>query len=303
MKKKLAIMMAAVFALGAFAACGSGSTEEASAVSKQTETPTPTATSTPTETPTPTPEETFDMELGEKTDTSLEIKLTNSTGKNIKNISLVYSASAEEPATLIEEGNVWSDGGVVLLYCEPTKEADEIEQTETVDASEGTDFAIAETCQAVLTWEDDTTYTLTVFPVKDMEECEIKSEDDVVFVEYTSLSTDEAVSTKEAEKAVLDAAAAQAQAEADAAAAQAQAEAEAAAQAQAEAEAAAQAAAAQAEAEAAAQVQAEAEAAAQAAAAQAAAEAAAAAQAQTAQQAAAQQAASQAQQSVEGCLN
>ena len=81
-----------------------------------------------------------------------------------------------------------------------------------------------------LTFEDQTSLILTAFPFGDVEEAQICLEDEVAFVQYESLSSEELVSTKEAELRIKEEAAAQAQAEAEAAAAaQAQAEAEAAA--------------------------------------------------------------------------
>ena len=218
-----------------------------------------------------------------------KVVLENKTGKDIVGFSIKDSSMTEFPENMLEENDIFENDEKRNLFYDATSAVKAAENQET--GEDGSAKVLNPQMDIQLTFEDQTSLILTAFPFGDVEEAQICLEDEVAFVQYESLASEELVSTKEAELRIKT--------EAEAAA-QAQAEAEAAAAAQAEAEAAAQA---QAEAEAAAQAQAEAEAAA---AAQAEAEAAAAAQAQAEAEAAAaeQQEAQQSQDNLgAGCVN
>ena len=290
MKKKYLLAVLCLTAVLAVAGCGNEKKEEAE--------------STPT--PTPTQEaETLEMtetpEVGEKTDTSQSIQLTNETGTEVTSVWLRVSGQEEWGEELVQGSFTISEAESFNLNYEPQETAED----GTTAPVEAWDLSVG--------YEDGSYVVMNQVDLQAVTEMTMCWEDDVAFVKYQDPDTQEEVSTKEDEIARQQAAAeaaAQAQAEAEAAEkaaqeeAQRQAEEEAAAQAEAEAAAAAQAQA-EAEAAAAAQAQAEAEAAA-AAQAQAEAEAAAAAQAQAEAEAAAAAAAQQQQQQQqqeENCAN
>ena len=181
-----------------------------------------------------------------------KVVLENKTGKGIVGFSIKDSSMTEFPENMLEENDIFENDEKRNLFYDATsamKAAENLEKGE-----DGSAKVLNPQMDIQLTFEDQTSLILTAFPFGDVEEAQICLEDEVAFVQYESLASEELVSTKEAELRIKT------EAEAEAAA-QAQAEAEAAAQAQAEAEAAA-AAQAEAEAAAAAQAQAEAEAAA-----------------------------------------
>ncbi len=290
MKKKYLLAVLCLTAVLAVAGCGNEKKEEAE--------------STPT--PTPTQEaETLEMtetpEVGEKTDTSRSIQLTNETGAEVTSVWLRVSGQEEWGEELVQGSFTIPEAESFNLNYEPQETAED----GTTAPVEAWDLSVG--------YEDGSYVVMNQVDLQAVTEMTMCWEDDVAFVKYQDPDTQEEVSTKEDEIARQQAAAeaaAQAQAEAEAAEkaaqeeAQRQAEEEAAAQAEAEAAAAAQAQA-EAEAAAAAQAQAEAEAAA-AAQAQAEAEAAAAAQAQAEAEAAAAAAAQQQQQQQqqeENCAN
>ena len=178
--------------------------------------------------------------IGVEKDSEFQVKLTNSTAKNITGISVKSSDEAEYPANMLKEADVFKDKESRLLCYTAPKAA------ETPADAKATDKVLEPAYDIQLTFEDGTTAVLHSFPFGDVKEGEICMED-VAYLKYTSVASKEKVDTKGAEQAV-----------------KAQAEAEAAAKAAAEAQAAAEAAAAeQAAAEAAAAEQAAAEAAAQ----------------------------------------
>ena len=248
MKKKYLLAVLCLTAVLAVAGCGNEKKEEAE--------------STPT--PTPTQEaETLDMtetpEVGEKTDTSRSIQLTNETGAEVTSVWLRVSGQEEWGEELVQGSFTIPEAESFNLNYEPQETAED----GTTAPVEAWDLSVG--------YEDGSYVVMNQVDLQAVTEMTMCWEDDVAFVKYQDPDTQEEVSTKEDEIARQQAAAeAAAQAEAEAAAAaqaQAEAEAAAAAQAQAEAEAAAAAQAqAEAEAAAAAQAQAEAEAAAAAAA-------------------------------------
>ena len=251
MKKKYLLAVLCLTAVLAVAGCGNEKKEEAE--------------STPT--PTPTQEaETLEMtetpEVGEKTDTSRSIQLTNETGAEVTSVWLRVSGQEEWGEELVQGSFTIPEAESFNLNYEPQETAED----GTTAPVEAWDLSVG--------YEDGSYVVMNQVDLQAVTEMTMCWEDDVAFVKYQDPDTQEEVSTKEDEIARQQAAAeaaAQAQAEAEAAEkaaqeeVQRQAEEEAAAQAEAEAAAAAQAQA-EAEAAAAAQAQAEAEAAAAAAA-------------------------------------
>lgn len=194
--------------------------------------------------------------IGDKTDSSFEVKLTNGTGQDITGFSIKDSDESQYPANLLKsEDKFAKDETRVIYYTAKTKK----------DAATETGKVLPIEYTVQLTFADSTVSELHAFPFEDMKEGKISIEDKMAYVTYKSTNSKEEVSTLEAEKAVKAQADAKSKSEADAAAAaaaaQAQAEADAAAAAQAQADAdAAAAAQAQAAADAAAAAQAQAEA-------------------------------------------
>ena len=257
MKKKLVVLiLGGVLCIMAVGGCQG---ENAGADT----TPTPTVTETPTPTPTETPLKTIGTESD--SDSSFSVRLMNNTGLDITGFAVKKTEDAEYPENMLaqndifaadEERNLYYDSGVV-----PGSES--VQDTTSVAETEGEagEKALTQGYDIMLTFSDGSTLELNSFPFEDIEEGELCVEDGVAFVKYTSVSTQQEVSTKEAQLAVKS----QKEAEAAAAAeeAQRQAEAAAAAEAQRQAEAeAAEEAQRQAEAEAAAEAQRQAEAAA-----------------------------------------
>ena len=268
MKKKLvALILGVLLCAMAVGGC-QGESNGADAAS--------TPTATPTSTPTPTPTEAPVKAIGTESDSEsvFKVRLTNSTGLDITGISVKKTEDTEYPENMLvqddifvgnEKRDLYYDSGVI-----PTQEATQEDVAETEgDAGQK---ALTQGYDIMLNFSDGSSLELNSFPFDDIEEGELCVEDGVAFVKYTSVNTQQEVSTKEAQLAVKAqkeaeaAAAAEAQRQAEAAAAaeaQRQAEAEAAAaaeaQRQAEAEAAAEAQR-QAEAEAAAEAQRQAEA-------------------------------------------
>ena len=166
-----------------------------------------------------------------------KVTLENKTGKDIVGVSVKDSSMTDYPANMLPEGEVFTIDERRYLYYNSTTAG----QTADVQSVEGDpDEKLLEMQMDVqLTFADATTLVLTAFPFGDIEEGQVCLEDEVAFIQYKSVSTEEALSTKEAELAIKAAAAeAQRQAE-EAAAAEAQRQAEAAAEAQRQAEAAA----------------------------------------------------------------
>lgn len=284
MKRKIAVLTLAVMIGTSFAACqGSSTAQTSQSLSSESK----------SESVTATPEATKAAEelitIGTKADNFYEVKLVNKTGKDIKGVYVKTTSQAEFADNLIAENVVWeNEKKADIFYAEKKAEDDTADanaaSTETVvSGSSSQEFALEDGYDIKLIFSDDTEYILHAFPCDDIEEGEvcIDSTENVAYLKYNSISTNEAIETKEAEIAtkknaeaaavtvtVTEVADANAQQDADAQAeaeARAQAEAQAQADAQAAAEAQAQAEAeARAQAEAAARAQAEAEAAAQA---------------------------------------
>lgn len=170
--------------------------------------------------------------IGAEEEGAYKIRLTNHTGMDIK--AVIVGAIEEEKSSdnlLAAEDVFVADEERYLYYkpvLEPEKETPE-GQTEEADDEETLDVS----CDVQLILADDSVYVLHAFPFEDMEEAELVLEDNVIYLKYTSISTQELIETKETELAIKaqQEAEVQKQAEAEAAAAVArqQAEAEAAA--------------------------------------------------------------------------
>lgn len=165
-------------------------------------------TVTPTETPTPTPTPTEEVlkTIGEKDAQSKEMKLTNNTGKDIKGVSVKKMEDTEFVENLLTENDVYTNGEKRYLYIKT-------EDAEVSSEAAEDEKVITPGYDVQLIFTDDTSMVLHAFPIDDLAEGEICIDSEVAFLKYTSVSTGQAVETKEAELSI------KAQEEAEAAAA------------------------------------------------------------------------------------
>lgn len=149
--------------------------------------------------------------IGTKTDQSYEVLLKNSTGKDVKGISIKTSDKTEYPANMMKSDQVLKNGETAQLYYTPEKAARE--------STADTDKAINVVYNVQLTLADDSTLELSSLGFDDIKkDVELCFEDDVVFAKYASKASGDEVSTKEQELGVKAQKEAQAAAEAKAAA-------------------------------------------------------------------------------------
>lgn len=164
--------------------------------------------------------------IGTESKDAFKVELKNSTAKNITGVSVKLTEETEYPANMLANGDVFAvDESRNLYYTAPAAAE---ETAETADAS-ADEKVLTQGYDIQLTFEDGTTAELHSFPFEDMEAGEICFADEVAYLSYTSVATEDKVETKEAELAVKAAKEAEAQKAAEEAAA-----AEAAAQAAAE---------------------------------------------------------------------
>ncbi len=138
--------------------------------------------------------------IGEEftTEEGFSVKLKNNTGLEIVGVSVKLSEDTEFPANMLAEEDVFAVEEERMLYVANTVE-DEAE--ETIDADEK---LLTQGYDIQLTFADESVKVLHGFPFEDIAEGEICLEDEVAFVKYVSVSTNENVSTKEAELAVKE---------------------------------------------------------------------------------------------------
>jgi len=130
-------------------------------------------------------------ENSEKSETGkYEVTLINSTGKDIKEISVKTGSESEYPANILE--SILEDSAeTVIEYTAPDSNI-VVEDSDTPVISE--EYLIK------IVFDDDTNAELHQFPFGDIEKGEIIFDDDTVYVKYTSVSTGDEISTLEAEK-------------------------------------------------------------------------------------------------------
>ena len=157
---------------------------EAEATKEPTKEPTKEATPTPTQAPAATEYKT----IGEKTADALEIKVTNNTGKNVTAVS-IKGDEPEYPASMLPAGEVFANGETRLLYCK---------SLETVMVDGKATFAIQ---TMKLDFDDNTSAELNSLAYDDLQDVSIKLDGNVAYVEYVSKTTQQPISTWEAEKA------------------------------------------------------------------------------------------------------
>ncbi|WP_295216966.1 hypothetical protein [Ruminococcus sp.] len=134
-------------------------------------------------------------------DTVFAVHLINATGQSITGVSIKKDSQENFSDNLLGENDVFLEKEERVLYYN------------TADSSEGTDDAADATYTVLLTFEEGTTAELHQFPFDDMESGQIKSEDSVAFLVYTSLESGIEISTKEEELDLIEEIAAQKEAE------------------------------------------------------------------------------------------
>ncbi|HAE53110.1 MAG TPA: hypothetical protein DCG30_07645, partial [Ruminococcus sp.] len=134
--------------------------------------------------------------LGEDKEGDLvhKVTLTNSTGKNISEFAVKADFETVYPQNMIPDDSVFgTQAPVTLVYESPEIPPDEIFYFDGVTPTITTEYSIK------IIFEDGTKAELHSFPFNDCYEAVIMYEDDVAFIEYTSLYAGSLVNTKESE--------------------------------------------------------------------------------------------------------
>ncbi len=202
MKNKIlaAVLLAAM--LFALAACGAQETETGSVEPEVQETEAPLKL------------------IGKETqgESVRHLKITNLTGQDITGFAVTFGEAAENE-NLLPGGETFANGETRVLWYDTEAAVKALEAEAKAD-----DPVTTPEYKVVLTLKDGTTQELHAFPMDDAEACEIRLQEDLAYLVYTSVSTKENVNTHDAEQAARDLAAEQAAAEEEAARQQAAAE-------------------------------------------------------------------------------
>lgn len=178
-------------------------TSESSAeTAAETTTETAKATTETTAATTTEPEEVL-KSIGDPAegDTVFAVHLINATGQSITGVSIKEDSQENFSDNLLGENDAFLEKEERILYYN------------TADSSEEAGDAADATYTVLLTFEEGTTAELHQFPFGDMESGQIKSEDAVAFLVYTSLESGTEISTKEDELNLIEEIAAQKEAE------------------------------------------------------------------------------------------
>lgn len=200
--KKYWILALAVLCAAGFTACTPQGTE--TSPSSTAATAAPEATAAPTATPevTATPEATKTpeaVEIGEKTDSewAYTVSLENKTGKAIMALSVKDSAMESFPESLLS-GKTIADGGLLTLHYDSAA----AEQTAEEEQGNADLPWLAPQFDVEITLEGGAKHVLHAFPFGDMENGAVLVADGVAYLEYTSVSAAQSVSTLGAEQAI-----------------------------------------------------------------------------------------------------
>lgn len=144
--------------------------------------------------------------IGKESDKGFQVKLTNKTGMDILGVSVKEMEEEEYPDNFLEEEDVFQAEEERILYYDPDADQDEEEAADGENAEEPAENEklLTPGYDIELTFEEDKKLVLHAFPFEDLEEAEIYLEDEVAFIKYTSKESEEELSTKEAELAILD---------------------------------------------------------------------------------------------------
>ena len=159
-------------------------------------------------------EEEEPISIGEEEEGGYHIQFINSTGLDIVGISIKTEEDEQFPENMMEEDAVFQAGktaflnygsaemfGIALAEDLPEEKLQEEEEVESEELPELENFVIR---QIQLTFADGTVCVLHAFPFADVALAEIfmTEEENIAFVAYVSLSTEESVVTGEAEIAI-----------------------------------------------------------------------------------------------------
>ena len=160
--------------------------------------------------------------IGTEAEGAYKVQIKNGTGRELSGFELRKIGTQEFDKKLMADGDVIAPDEEVILYFTPDADAAAAAQTEETAEAEGPK-APTPLYDARVTFKDDnSTAEIPNFPFEDMEGCEIKYEDGLVFIAYKSLTTGEELDTKEEARALIEAVLAAMKAAEEAAAAPAQ---------------------------------------------------------------------------------
>ena len=134
--------------------------------------------------------------IGEKTDDSsaFVIELENKTGKDIKSFAVKTASDENYPANMLAKGETFEKNEKRTLYYIPTNsEGYAVGESDAVTSEEYTIKA---------EFSDGSSFVLHQFPFGDLKSASILFDGDTAYIEYTSTSSKEKVSTKEAEEMI-----------------------------------------------------------------------------------------------------
>lgn len=195
MKKRICMLLAMLLALALLAGCGSKEEPAATAL--------PEESAAPAEAATPIPEAYAVIGQEVESEYSFAVRLTNRTGADIAGVSVKSEFDAEYPENMLPEGETFAAGETRILWYDATEAFTAANASAAADAPERTpEFTVQ------LTFADGTALELHAFPFGDAAEGDVFRSGDLAFLSYTSVSTQETVSTQGAEQAILDAQAA-----------------------------------------------------------------------------------------------
>lgn len=144
-----------------------------------------------------TPEPTAGIKvLGEEKDGSAIVELTNKTGKEISEIYVKTSDTKGDQQNLLAENETIALNETFNLVFNSV--GDEVKASGTDGKMISTEYIV------YIAFTDGENCELHSFPVGDIEKGTINTEEDTVYLVYKSVSTDEEVSTLEAEKSVAE---------------------------------------------------------------------------------------------------
>ena len=155
-------------------------------------------------------EEAEEKIIGEKSEEGFQVKLKNMTGKDIQGVSVKEMEEEEFPENFLKEEDVFAAEEERTLYFNPEEEEENEEaedasaEAEQTDANKPEEKLLTPGYDIEISFSEEETFVLHAFPFEDIEEGELLLEDNVVFVKYTSKSTEEEISTKEAELAIAN---------------------------------------------------------------------------------------------------
>lgn len=126
--------------------------------------------------------------IGTMSETTTAIHLSNQTDMAITKVAICKAEDADFSDNLMENSDLFAAEEERILYYEFAKDS---------EANADATYTIQ------LTFEDETTVLLHQFPFNDISAGEIRMEDSVAYLVYTSSVTKKEVNTKEAEQAIL----------------------------------------------------------------------------------------------------